>query len=371
VFLDGREVGRGGDLNDLTEYDLTQLLAAGTHTLAVEGFNDSLAAGVILGLHLQFLNGKSLDVLSDPSWLVVPAEEPNWMTRKQAGADWQPATIVGFAGKFEWQRPRQILVSPPLLPQEIYFWQRGWFLVFVLAAAAAAVAFSIRQGLKLAVQARSQKLLERERARIASDMHDDLGSGLTQLTLLGEIIMRDTPRDSEPHRRVVELTAKARRLLRTMDEIIWVVNPRRDTVRDFAAFVSEHAQEFLSATEIRCRQEVAAELPDIPLELPQRRNLLLAVKESIRNAARHSGAHEINLKIAVVDNKLTVAVEDDGKGFDIAASPEARNGLKNMRQRLAEIGGSFSVDTAPEKGCRIKFQLPLAAREADNNHTET
>ncbi|HEX9046543.1 MAG TPA: histidine kinase, partial [Verrucomicrobiae bacterium] len=289
AFLDGREIGRGGDYNDLTEYDLTQLLAPGQHILAVEGFNDALAAGVIAGLKVQLLSGRTLDILSDASWRVAPPDEKNWTTRGQPGADWKPASIVGFAGKFEWLRPKRILSSPPLLPQQIYFWQRGWFLTLVLAASALALLFSIRQGLKLAVHMRSQKLLDRERARIARDMHDELGSGLTQLTLLGELVLRETRADGAPRARLTELCTKARLLLRSMDEIVWAVNPRRDTVKDFAAFISEHAQEYLASTAIRCRQDVAEELPDLPLDLPQRRNMLLAVKEAVRNAARHSG----------------------------------------------------------------------------------
>jgi signal transduction histidine kinase len=148
-----------------------------------------------------------------------------------------------------------------------------------------------------------------------------------------------------------------------MDEVIWVVNPRRDTVKDFAAFISEHAQEFLASTAIRCRQEVAEELPAIALDLPCRRNLLLAVKEAIRNAARHSGAGEVNLKVQVADGLLKVVVEDNGRGFSPAAAPGDRNGISNMQQRLADIGGDAILETAPGKGCRITFLLPLASAD--------
>jgi signal transduction histidine kinase len=151
-----------------------------------------------------------------------------------------------------------------------------------------------------------------------------------------------------------------------MDEIVWAVNPRRDTLKDFAAFISEHAQEYLASTAIRCRQEVAAELPAIPLDLPQRRNLMLAVKEAIRNAARHSGAEEIHLKVQLAGNTLKVIVEDNGRGFSPATASAARNGLTNMKQRLADIGGSFTLHTAPGKGCRIMFSLPLPAHEKNS-----
>ena len=194
-------------------------------------------------------------------------------------------------------------------------------------------------------------------------MHDDLGSGLTQLTLLGELVLRETPSGAETRTRLHELCAKARSLLRSMDEIVWTVNPRRDTVKDFAAFVSEHAQEYLASTAIRCRQDVAEEMPDIPLDLPQRRNLLLAVKEAIRNAARHSGADEVHLEVGVVDNILTVAIQDNGRGFSPTDPQFNSNGLINMKHRLADIGGSSTLNAAPGKGCRITFQLPLAHNE--------
>src|SRR6185437_10267789 len=196
LFLDGREIGRGGDFNDLTEYNVTQFITPGSHLLAVEGFNDALAAGVILGLRIQMLNGQTIEIRSDPSWLVVPGDEKNWTTRREPGRGWKPARIVAFAGKFDWVRPRRILSSPPILPQPIYFWQRGWFLFSLISVIALAIVFSTRLGLKVAVQARSQKLLERERDRIARDIHDDLGAGLTQLTLLGELVLRETPPDT-------------------------------------------------------------------------------------------------------------------------------------------------------------------------------
>ncbi|HEX9047017.1 MAG TPA: ATP-binding protein, partial [Verrucomicrobiae bacterium] len=159
------------------------------------------------------------------------------------------------------------------------------------------------------------------------------------------------------------LCTKARLLLRSMDEIVWAVNPRRDTVKDFAAFISEHAQEYLASTAIRCRQDVAEELPDLPLDLPQRRNMLLAVKEAVRNAARHSGADEVHLGLRVVEGILEVVVEDNGRGFDPTSTQVNRNGLVNMKHRLADIGGSFTLNAALGKGCRIRFLLPLSRHE--------
>jgi len=363
VYLDGREIGRGGDPNNLAEYDITLLLSPGRHVLAVEAFNDTFDAGMILGLRIQLVNGRKLGVYSDASWRIASGNDRGWLARKQADAAWPAARVVGYAGKAWWQYPNKIIQVPPLQPAASHFWQQGWVLAVLLLACLTVAVLWLRQGFRLAWQARAQRLLERERARIARDMHDDLGSGLTQLTLLGELALRETAPEGEARDRLNQLCAKARLLLRSMDEVIWVVNPRRDTVKDFAAFISEHAQEFLASTAIRCRQEVAAELPALPLELPQRRNLLLAVKEAIRNAARHSGAAEVNLKVQVADNSLQVVVEDNGRGFSTIGAGASRNGLANMRQRLADVGGSLTLRTAPGQGCCITFLLPLAPRD--------
>jgi len=363
AYLDGREIGRGGDANSLAEYDLTWLMSPGRHVLAVEAFNDTLDAGVMLGLSVKLADGGKVEVFSDPSWRVATGTDRNWRTRKSEDSAWLPAQVVGYGGRVWWQHPYKIIQVPPLKPPVVHFWQQGWVLVSLLAACLTVLVLWVRQGLRLALQTRAQHLLDRERARIARDMHDDLGSGLTQLTLLGELVLRATPQDGDSRHRLNELCAKARTLLRSMDEIVWAVNPRRDTVKDFAAFVSEHAQEYLASTSIRCRQEVTEELPAIPLDLPQRRNLLLAVKEAIRNAARHSGADEVNLKLVIAENALKVVVEDNGRGFAPAETKSERHGMANMKQRLADIGGTFTLHTAPGQGCRVTFLLPLPARE--------
>lgn len=359
VYLDGRQIGRGGDPNTLAEYDVTWLVTPGRHVLAVEAFNDSFDAGMILGLRINLTNGKKIEVVSDPNWRVAPGNDRNWVKHKQAGPSWPLVKVVGYAGKAWWQYPTKIIPVPPLQPLVVHLWQQPWVLALLLLLCLVVVIMLVRQSLKLALEKRASALIDRERARIARDMHDDLGSGLTQLTLLGELVLRDVPKDGETRTRVNDLCAKARSLLRSMDEIVWTVNPRRDTVKDFVAFISEHAEEFLASTEIRCRQEIADELPDVPLDLPQRRNLLLAIKEALRNAARHSGATEVKLTIKLVDQTFKVVVEDNGKGFAPTDTQTNRNGLVNMKQRLTDIRGTFMISSAPGKGCRITFVLPL------------
>jgi signal transduction histidine kinase len=363
IFLDGREIGRGGDWKYLTEYDLTWLITPGSHVLAVEAFNDALEAGVILGLRIELISGETIEVLSDPSWRVVPGEERGWQTLKAAPESWPQAKMVGFAGEQPWwQRPRTIIHAPALQPVVLHFWQSTWFLVLLLCACAVAAVVCVRLATQLAVHSRAHRLLERERARIARDIHDDLGAGLTQLTLVGELVLRDLHENGETRNQVDSLCGKARTLLGSMDEIIWTVNPKRDTVSDFAVFICQHAQEFLGSTTIRCRLDLMEDLPAIPMDLPARRNLLLAVKEAVRNAARHSHASELSLQVRLVNQELEVVVADNGRGFNLETTNGDRNGLNNMRQRLADVGGSCHIVSSPGSGCRAVFVLPLATR---------
>jgi signal transduction histidine kinase len=362
VYLDGFEIGSGTDWRHLREYDLTARISSGRHVLAVGAFNDFLQAGVLLGLKVQFGNGDVLKVVSDASWLVVSSDSWGWRTRKEPESGWFPARIVGVPGKPPWwARPYRIIDVPPVLPQPLHFWQRTWFLALLLAICAAVAIVCARQATQLTVQRRAQRMLEAERIRIARDIHDELGAGLTQLTLLGELVLREIPREVQTRNHLDALCRKARALLGSMDEIVWTVNSSRDTVSDFAGFACEQTQELLGPASIRCRFDVPEALPRIPLNLPARRNLLLAVKEAVRNAARHSGATELSLAIRLNQQHLEVTVQDNGKGFAFAHAPGNRNGLINMKHRLSDIGGTCEITTREGAGCRVVLTFPLTS----------
>ena len=367
LYLDGREIGEGANWKNLTEYDVTWLLSPGDHVIAVEAFNDNFEAGVIGGLQIEFVNGQRLQVLSDAAWRVVPVPVRGWQKKTRALKDWPAATEVGVPGQFPWWlRPGDIMRLPPLRPIELRFWQRGWFLSVVLLVSALALALSVRLAAKLAVQTRAQKLLERERARIARDIHDDLGSALTQLVLQGEVAQTEFPQGSPARAQLDQLCDRARNVSHALEEVLWVVNSKRDTVRDFCTYVCKHAQNFLSPTAIRCRLDVQPDMPASEFDLPVRRGLFLAVKEALNNAAKHSGATEVFLRIHCQGEQLVVVVEDNGHGFDASLLGGEGNGLANMQQRLQEMGGACSVVSEPGTGCRVQFTMSLASAAARN-----
>ncbi len=360
LFLDGREIGRGSDWRTVTEYDVTWLLPPGRHVLTVEGFNDRLEAGLIFGLDIQLLDQNTIEVVSDNTWHIVPNTLRNWVYQKNASPDWPNATVVGVMHQHPWEKwPFGVSTEPALRPIIVHFWQTGWFQLTLVTVCALAVVFCLWLMTQLTAQSKAQRFLQIERARIARDIHDDLGARLTHLLLLGEVAQSELPADSETRAQFNQICEKARDLAHAMDEVVWAVNSRRDTLRDFAIYVCKYAQFFLNSTPIRCRLDVEPEIPPVIFDLPVRRNLFLAVKEALNNAAKHSAASEVFVRIFRHNQKLTVVVEDNGRGFDPAQADAARNGMTNMTQRMSEIGGSFIVASQPGNGCRIEFTVSL------------
>ena len=360
LMLDGREIGRGYDWRWLSDFDLSWLLPPGRHVLAVEAFNDALKAGVLAGLRVQLQGGEIIEVGSDETWRIVPEGERGWERRKKARPSWPAALLAGKFRTEPWSAsPVGVTPVAPLHPVVLRFWQTGWFQIASLSLCALAVLLSLRLLAKLALQAKAQGLLRRERLRIARDIHDDLGAGLTQLVLLGELAQNELPAGSERRVQMEELCDKTRALLGAMDEIVWAVNSRRDTVRDFATHACKYAQMFLASTAIRCRLHIEADLPEDEFDLPARRNLFLGVKEAINNCAKHSAATELVLRIHRRGGALDVTVEDNGIGFELPSANGDRNGISNMNQRMKEVGGECRIASVPGGGCRIRFLVPL------------
>lgn len=360
LLLDGREVGRGSDWKTLTQYDVKSLLGPGDHVLAVEAFNDRLAAGLMFGMEIQIAGRAPLNILSDDSWRVVPMDDDRWSTATHSFPAWTPVIVEGHANDDPWTPwPYAVVSVPPLQPLVFHFWQTLWFQMLLLSLLGVAILCSLWLMTQLAAQSKGQRFLQMERARIARDIHDDLGAQLTQLVLQGEVAQREQPADSLARSQFNQICERAREISRAMGEIVWAVNSRRDTVRDFVTYVCKYATAFLTDTSIRCRLDIEPEIPALHFDLPTRRNLFLAVKEALNNAAKHSGADELFLRIRYAGEKLIVMVEDNGHGFDPARLYAGGNGVDNMIHRMDETGGTCSVVSQPGAGCVVTFVLQL------------
>ena len=254
---------------------------------------------------------------------------------------------------------------PALRPVVVHFWQRGWFQLSLFIVCLLAVLFCVWLMTRLAAQSKAQQFLQVERARIARDIHDDLGAQLTQLLLLGEVAQREQPEERHRARAVQpQICDHARELAHAMDEVVWAVNSRRDTVRDFTSYVCKYAQIFLSTTGIRCRLDVEPEIPATTFELPVRRNLFLAVKEALNNAAKHSQADELFLRIYRRDHETCLWPLKTTAG---ALMPRRQSVsamcLTNMWQRMGEIAANV-------RNCRASLRrLPRRLHRAPARRT--
>jgi signal transduction histidine kinase len=256
----------------------------------------------------------------------------------------------------------EVIVLPP-------FWKKWWFRAAVVAAVLgiiiATVHFISTQKLHRQLAGlRQQQALEKERARIARDIHDQVGASLTQLSLLGEMIQadKDSPGEAESHARQISQTA--RETAHELDEIVWTVNPSNDTLDGLVNYICKNAQEYLAVAGLRYRLDVPAQLPPAAISPEARHNVFLAAKEAVTNVVRHARASEAWLRLRLAPQSFTLEIEDNGRGPGGVGekAAESRNGLRNMRKRMEDIGGEFFIGPGQQGGTLVRLTVPLRNR---------
>ena len=247
-------------------------------------------------------------------------------------------------------------------------WQQGWFVtsvaVFLLLVVATIVRVVEKKKFKLQLQrAESQHALERERGRIAMDLHDELGSSLTQISLLGGLLRaeKDNPAQVEIH--AAKLADAADASVRALEEIVWAVRPGSDTLQGLLDYVAYFANELFVGGAIRCRQDLPANLPARALPPDVRHNIFLFVKEALNNVLKHASGKVVQLQVKLDGDKLRIIIADDGKGFSPATTVAngGHSGLENMKQRAQALGGELNVTSEPGKGARVELTVNLPA----------
>jgi signal transduction histidine kinase len=179
-----------------------------------------------------------------------------------------------------------------------------------------------------------------ERVRISKEIHDDLGSSLTTISLLTEVLK--TKIDGVKVPEVAKISATSARMVDSMNEIVWALNVHNDTLDSLVAFIRKYARDFLQDTSIKLVFEEDVN-QDFTLQGNVRRSIYLVVKEAINNVVKHADAQQVNLNIQTDNNKLTIMIEDDGKGINEEKKSAFGNGLRNMKQRIEDIGGTFDM----------------------------
>ena len=284
----------------------------------------------------------------------------------RAGEDWRAR---GFRVELRSAADVAVLASPPWWTLEKVLWVAG-ALGFAALAALAWVGVLRRQvaertrelGLQIEERQRAERRreIEQERTRVAQDLHDELGATLTEVGMLS--VLAGTP-SLPPEKRagyLDQLTQVSRSVVATLDEIVWAVNPKYDSVASLASYYSLFAQRFLKLAGIACRLEVAESFPESPLDSRVRHGVFLAFKEALNNAARHSQAAEVRLTLKAELDQLAIIVADNGTGFSLQDRAPGSDGLASMRERLAAFGGHCFIRSQPGRGTSVEFRLPLA-----------
>lgn len=244
------------------------------------------------------------------------------------------------------------------------FWETAWFylsagaLLMVIAVGTGWLAARAR--MKSRIQAlKIRNAREGERSRIARDLHDDLGASLTEISILAALAAEDASQ-SPLQPSLDQLSVKAKHVVAGLDEIVWAVNPREDSLRSLVDYLAAFAREFLEIARIPLRIDVTQEIPTYPLATPQRHGVFLAAREVLNNIVKHSGATEVIFRISLTENRLEICIEDNGCGFEPDyASVSGGNGLGNLKQRMHEAGGDCRIDTCGSRGTTVFLTLPL------------
>jgi signal transduction histidine kinase len=315
-------------------------------------------------------------------WLTLPAKSVLLEGVSKVVIEWSEAYSIGWGGPARisyadlpignYQLRLQSLTVNGLPAAEVIemgiavvppFYLNPWFLRALALAGSVLLAITVRHVTRRRIQQRidlleQERAVERERSRIARDLHDNLSSDITHLALLSDLAQSDVMNPGKVSQHLDQIFNLATNLTRLVDEIVWAVNPSKDSIKGFVSHVISHAQSYLLAAQIPCRLDIPSHLQDHPLSSTQRHHLLSIIKEALHNIVKHAHATEVWLRIGSDERMLHVRIEDNGCG--ISTDPSGGDGLENMHRRMELIGGSFERLNRPSGGTTISITLNLS-----------
>lgn len=247
-----------------------------------------------------------------------------------------------------------------------FFWETWWFKFLLAGVTCVGLALLVTLQMRRRHRLELERLergneMERERTRIAQDMHDEIGSKLARISFLSELAKGEAKGD----RTVDSLAKTARDLLQSLERMVWAVSPRNDSLDELSSYLNRYASEYFQNTPIRCRLSFPKNLPNIQLSAETRHNIFLAFEEALANTLKHSQATEVGAELHYENEAIEISVVDNGRGFDLktaAAKSDAHGehlGLSGMHQRLRSIQGECQVVSSPGGGTTVKFKIPL------------
>jgi len=270
-------------------------------------------------------------LLQSPADVIVLSRAPWWTLKRQLVIVGALAVVLAATGLWITQLRRQVEERTAELGAQIQQRQR----------------------------AEQQRALEQERARIAQDLHDELGSGITEISMLTARAKSAWAPDDKRSGYLDQAGDKAREMVTALDEIVWATNPGHDSLASLVSYFSLYADRFLGLANISWRLEPPSGPADQTLDSRHRHQLFLAFKEALTNVVRHSGATEVRMNIQLAAGEVRLTIHDNGRGLPPHARTQGMDGVANMRSRLEKLGGRFEVTSEPGHGTRLHLSVPV------------
>ena len=209
------------------------------------------------------------------------------------------------------------------------------------------------------VELEKQQAIAHERSRISRDMHDDMGSGLTKIAILSEVAKKQLPEPDKAREQLEKISESSRELVDSLQDIIWVLNPKNDTLESLSAYVREYALKYFEPFAVKVDFVYPEQFFIRHLSEEKRRNVYLTVKESLNNIAKHAWSNNVIIEIKELTGQFKITIQDDGKGFEPGKVRLFANGLKNMQNRVEQAGGTYEISSSPGKGTITGITMPV------------
>lgn len=282
---------------------------------------------------------------NDSSWNIAARSHSVSFASLRPGIYTFEIRALGFNGK--WGEPARydFIVNPP-------FWQKAWFVGLMIAA----LGFLIYAVYRYRVQQLIR--LQKVRNHIAADLHDEIGSSLTNISILSNLSKKSLTGDVNTKDFLQRISEEVSSSSQALDDIIWSVNTSHDTLEETVARMRRYAAELFDAAGISYELHLDPSFERTKLAMEQRRDIYLLYKEAVNNISKHAQAKQVNINIAIVHGRLQLHIADDGKGFE-AGKESHRHGLQGMKQRVEKWKGQISIDSGNGKGTSIRIQLPV------------
>lgn len=244
------------------------------------------------------------------------------------------------------------------------WWKSWWFRFLLILILLGSMHFFSRSYLNIRLEKQRTELekkqaIEKERNRISRDMHDDLGSGLTMIAILSEVVKKQLADPEKAKMSLEKIAASSRDLVDNLQDIIWLLNPLNDTLESLSSYIREYALKYFEPIAVQLEFNFPEQFSNLQLGEEQRRNMFLIVKESFNNIAKYAWCNKVTVTLQESATEIMLCIEDDGKGFDVSKVRLFANGLKNMQNRIEQVNGSYSINSNPGNGTVTVIKLHL------------